>query len=100
MATKTKSVSDIYQTKVTLLGTKSPIWRRLLVPDDLTLAQFHRVLQIAMCWYDGHMHEFRIGRLYFGRPNPEERLMGVTPTEDEHTVNLSAMLSRVGAKVT
>jgi hypothetical protein len=30
MATKTESLSDIYQIKATLLGTKPPIWRRLI----------------------------------------------------------------------
>src|SRR5208283_390534 len=29
---------EIYQIKVTLLGPDPPIWRRLLVPADLTLA--------------------------------------------------------------
>ena len=45
------------------------------------------------------MHEFRIGRRYFGKPSPEEELMGVTPTEDERKVRLSAVLGRVGAKM-
>ena len=61
MATKRIRFQDIYQIKVTLLGTKPPIWRRLLVPADLTLAQLHDVLQTAMGWDDGHMHEFRVG---------------------------------------
>jgi hypothetical protein len=52
MATKAASDSGIYQIKVTLLGTKPPIWRRLLLPADLTLAQLHDVLQIAMGWED------------------------------------------------
>ena len=39
---------NVYQLKVTLLGVRPPIWRRLLVPCDLTLAQFHPVLQVAM----------------------------------------------------
>jgi hypothetical protein len=37
MATKQiETPQDIYQLKVTLLGTRPPIWRRLLVPADLT----------------------------------------------------------------
>jgi hypothetical protein len=100
MATKKiETAKDIYQIKVTLLGTKPPIWRRLLVPAELTLAQLHDVLQIAMGWQNGHMHQFRLGRRYFGRPFPEERLMGMTPTENERMVRLSAVLGRVGAKM-
>jgi hypothetical protein len=39
---------EIYQIKVTLLGTSPQIWRRLLVPANLTLEQLHDVLQLAM----------------------------------------------------
>ena len=52
---------EIYQLKVTLLDTNPPIWRRLLVPSDLHLAQLHDVLQVAMGWQDGHLHEFSTG---------------------------------------
>jgi hypothetical protein len=49
MATKRiASFQDIYQIKVTLLGTKPPVWRRLLVPSSLTLAQLHDAVQTAM----------------------------------------------------
>jgi len=40
----------------------SPIWRRIQVWEDATLAQLHRVLQMVMGWEDYHLHEFRIGR--------------------------------------
>jgi hypothetical protein len=100
MPTKKAAVSpEIYPIKVTLLDTSPPIWRRLLVPADLTLAQLHDVLQAAMGWEDGHMHEFSIGQRRFGRPNPEDRLTGVPSVENEHTVWLSSVLGRVGARV-
>ena len=48
MATKRiNTAQDIYGIKVTLLGTKPPIWRRLLVPASMTLAKLHDVLQTA-----------------------------------------------------
>lgn len=46
---------EIYQIKVTLLGTDPPIWRRLLIPADLTLEQLHDVLQSAMGWEGCHL---------------------------------------------
>ena len=99
MPTKKSAVPlEIYQLKVTLLGTSPPIWRRLLLPADVTLAQLHDVLQAAMGWEDGHMHEFSIGQRRFGRPDPEDRLMGMPSVENERTVRLSGILGRVGAK--
>ena len=99
MPTKKSVVpAEIYQLKVTLLGTMPPIWRRLLVPADLTLAQLHDVLQATMGWQDCHMHEFSAGHRHFGKPSPEDRLMGMQPVENERTVRLSNVLSRAGAK--
>jgi hypothetical protein len=97
-AKKSAVPAEIYQLKVTLLGTDPPIWRRLLVHADLTLAQLHDVLQSAMGWEDGHMHEFRIGSRHFGRPDPEDRLMGMASVENECTAPLFSVLGRLGAK--
>lgn len=101
MATESSEITqDIYQLKVTLLGTNPPIWRRILVPADLSLAKLHKVLQIAMGWHDEHMHEFRAGRRRFGRPEPQDPFMRMPHVESERTVLLSAVLGRAGAKMT
>lgn len=97
-AKRTAVLPEIYQLKVTLLGTSPPIWRRLLVPADLTLALLHDVLQAAMGWQNCHMHEFSVGRRHFGQPHPDDQLMGMPPVENEHTVRLAGILGRVGAK--
>jgi len=89
---------EIYQIKVTLLGTDPPIWRRLLVPADLTLERLHDVLQLAMGWEDCHMHEFSIGRQRFGKPDPMEQVFGGPRTASERTARLSTVLPRARAK--
>ena len=66
MANKTNPGGQIYQIKVSLLHTRPPIWRRLLVPANISLAALHAVLQIAFDWQDCHLHEFRIGRQRYG----------------------------------
>ena len=89
---------EIYGIKVTLLGTKPPIWRRLLVPASMPLAKLHDVLQTAMGWHDCHMHEFRAGERHFGRPDPEDISMGMQ-VENERNIRLSSVLRRLGAKL-
>lgn len=99
MPTKKSAIPlAVYQLKVTLLGTSPPIWRRLLVPADLNFAQLHDVLQAAMGWDDGHMHEFSVGQRRFGRPDPEDRFTGMPSAENERKVHLSSILGRVGSK--
>lgn len=39
-----------------------PIWRRLEVAGDLSLAELHDVLQTAMGWTDSHLHNFLASR--------------------------------------
>ena len=58
----------IIQAKVTLQDLEPPIWRRLLLPPSLNLAELHHVLQAAFGWRDEHLHEFIIGGLVYGAP--------------------------------
>lgn len=48
----------MYQLRITLRGSKPPIWRRVAVPSDITLGQLHQVIQIAMGWTGSHLHQF------------------------------------------
>jgi Plasmid pRiA4b ORF-3-like protein len=89
---------QIYQLKVTLLDTKPPVWRRLLVPADSTLARLHHVLQIAMGWQDYHLHEFEIEDRRFGPSDPDDAGMGFESPEDERKSRLSSVLGKPGAE--
>ena len=54
-----------YQLRVILRGVSPLIWRRLLVCSDSTIADAHRMLQVAFGWSDEHLHRFVIhGRRY------------------------------------
>jgi hypothetical protein len=62
-------VSNTYQLKVTLRGTRPPVWRRVVVPGNLTLARLHCVIQDAMGWHDCHLHSFTVNGTEFGVPD-------------------------------
>ncbi len=62
---------DIYQMKVTLVGSKPPIWRRIQVPASIKLSELHWILQKVMGWTDSHMHAFAVGARSYGEPDPE-----------------------------
>jgi hypothetical protein len=60
---------SIFQLKVTVAHIRPPIWRRLLVPDDFTLAKLHLILQDAMGWENCHLHAFHIHGEEYGVPD-------------------------------
>jgi hypothetical protein len=61
----------IFQLKVSLIGSKPPIWRRLLVTDSTDLAEFHDIVQTVMGWTDSHLHQFVVGDVRYGIPDPD-----------------------------
>lgn len=63
---RTEPPASVHRLKITLTGIRPPIWRRVLVASDITLAGLHDVIQAAMGWYDSHLHEFEIGGQRYG----------------------------------
>jgi hypothetical protein len=82
----------LYQLKVTLRDIDPPIWRRIQVWEDTTLAQLHRILQIAVGWENYHLHEFLIGCRVYGVPDPDDE----RPIIDERRQRLCAVVPQVG----
>ncbi len=76
----------VYQLKVTLKNSKPPIWRRIQVAGDTSLEKLHWILQDVMGWTNSHLHQFKVGRTYYGEPMPEEDF----DVEDERKITLAA----------
>ncbi|MGH3327448.1 MAG: plasmid pRiA4b ORF-3 family protein [Streptomycetales bacterium] len=83
-----------YQIKVSLRGTKPPVWRRLRVPGRLTLARLHEVLQVAMGWEESHLHAFEVGSRRYADPG-----FGLEETSDEGKVRLAKVAPRTGRRL-
>ena len=78
---------QIYQIQVTLRGSRPPIWRRIQVKSDTTLAKLHRILQHVVGWEDAHLHQFVIQGQRYGVPDEED--MGPRKKRDERRHKLS-----------
>lgn len=73
--------TQIFQLKIQLREVRPPVWRRVLVPGEMTLAELHQVVQTAMGWSDSHLHKFDVGGARYGVPDPEWGLDEVVADE-------------------
>jgi hypothetical protein len=96
-ARKPRTEAQIYQLKITLKNTKPPIWRRVQVPHDISLATLHDIIQDTMGWEDCHMHQFKIGKIYFGLSYPDD-FDGITTTKDEERATLGEVIVKPKTK--
>jgi hypothetical protein len=80
--------------RVTLAEIEPPVWRLVGVPDDYTLHQLHRVLQLLFGWLDYHLYDFRVGGRRFEAPDPEAE------DEDSTAVRLRDLGLEAGTRFT
>ena len=77
-----REISEFLQFKVSLTGPDTEylcdIWRRIVVPKNITLLELHAIIQGAMGWEDRHLHEFFIeGKRYLvpDKDFPDEQVL-------------------------
>jgi len=64
-----------YQLKIELVDSHPLIWRRVIIPADVTFKRLHDTIQFSMDWWDCHLYEFEL---------PQEKLR---ITNDEESYN-------------
>jgi pRiA4b ORF-3-like protein len=70
----------IYRLKVTLRGSTPPIWRRFLIPGDISLKRLHDSLQAVMGWTNSHLHQFSAKGVLYGTSDRELGLARISET--------------------
>lgn len=92
MVTKSRppALKRVYQLLVELDDIEPRVWRRLWVPDTLTMAKLDRIIQTAMGWTNSHLHAFEVDGKRYGIPDGEE--VYDPPTLDERHHKLDAVL--------
>ena len=80
------------QLRIELRGVKPLVWRRVLVPETVTLAKLHVILQWVMGWTNSHLHEYEIAHRRYGVPNDEDDWPGAAPLIDERRMRLKPLV--------
>jgi hypothetical protein len=97
--TKTPRRARAIDLDLHLAGVEPRIWRRLRVPDDLTLLDLHHAIQIVMGWLDYHLHVFEIGDREYG-PRPEEDVEREQWAGDDGRITIAKALAEADGPMT
>ena len=59
----------VYELEITLENIRPPIWRRVQVEAEITMAELHEVIQITMGWRGTRIHLYTVGGEIIGAPD-------------------------------
>ena len=88
----------IYQLKIQLEPNyiKPPIWRRVLVKDDITFLDLHKIIQVAMNWTNSHLWDFNFGDYSITLPSDDDDWRDVV---DAGSIKISKLLTNEKDKI-
>jgi hypothetical protein len=89
----------IYQIQIALTRFKPKIWRRLLIPSDLLLSDFHFIIQISMGWENSHLHQFIKDRTFYTKRMPGDDTWGEMNNVDYKKIKISDLLKKEKEKI-
>lgn len=70
-AARSKAATGMLQLHIELKHLRPKVWRRVLVPETITLARLHQVIQALFQWSGAHLHEFDAGGERYGIADPD-----------------------------
>ena len=89
-----RSIDQVADLKVSMAGSRLPIWRRVRLPVTATLGDLHNVIQVLFGWDGDHLHVFQAGGKQYSDP-----LMGLDGTRDEEAIRLRDAMARNSGKI-
>jgi hypothetical protein len=60
-----------YRLRVSIKEVEPAVWREMIVPAAASLSDLHRTLQIALGWWDSHLHDFKVNGVRYEPTMPE-----------------------------
>lgn len=54
-------MSNAYQLKITLQEIEPPIWRRIVIKNNISFRTLHDIIQETFGWENYHLYEFELG---------------------------------------
>lgn len=91
--------NQTYQIQIALKWIKPKIWRRILIPSDLLLSDFHEIIQTTMGWSDSHLHQFIKNKTFYTVRMRDDDLWEEMNNVDYSSMRVSDLLKREKEKI-
>lgn len=91
-------IEQIYQVQISLKDSKPKIWRRILTKPDITLLDFHKMIQTVMGWTNSHLHQFVKGEKCYSPENFDDGFE-LEVMNDSRKVKLNSLLKNEKDKI-
>jgi hypothetical protein len=91
-----QAATTVHCVKVSLHGSRPPVWRRIEIPSAMRLDLLPEVMQVAFGWHGYHLHAFETVCGEFGAPDDDDDW---ADRKDETTAALAQVAAAEKAKV-
>jgi hypothetical protein len=84
--------NEIFQILIELQGSKPKIWRRILVPSNYLLSDFHKIIQVSMGWTNSHLHQFIKDKTFYTQRMKDDDMWDERDHVDYKKIKVSDLL--------